>query len=106
MASWRDLLGLNPYEFLSARVSEMGSKPSRCNACIPRSGIAGIPNGLSFPFLLGICIRRNGRDLYPFRFSESAAFIFWFGVLHMTLSTPGVFLPLLCVTRLTAKHLA
>src|SRR5664279_4965520 len=54
IASCVALSGLNPYEFQSALVSEMGSRAKRCNACIALSFIVGIPNGRTFPLLFGM----------------------------------------------------
>ncbi len=42
---------------------------------------------------------------YPRRFIDATALIFASGVFQMILSTPGVFLPLFSVTRLTANAL-
>ena len=104
MASWVDRFGLNPYAFGSALSSAIGTKAACHTACMQRSFIAGIESGLSFPDFLGICIRLDGRGVYPLLFSSLIIFIFWFGVFNVTPSTPGVLRPLLLVTRFTAKH--
>src|SRR5208282_286569 len=54
MASFVALSGLNPYEFLSAWVSEMGSKANKCTACIALSFIVGIPSGRILSLLFGM----------------------------------------------------
>ena len=63
LASAVDRSGLNPYEFLSAVVSETGSKASRWSACIARSFMVGIPSGRILPLLFGIYTRFNGSGL-------------------------------------------
>jgi hypothetical protein len=63
----------------------------------------GMPSGLIFPFFFGIITRRSGRAEYPRLFNDAIALVFAPGVFQMTLSTPGVFLPLFSVTRLTAN---
>ena len=54
IASAQERLGRKPYEFLSAIVSEIGSRASRCKACIALQRIDGIESGLSLPFLFGM----------------------------------------------------
>src|ERR1700740_259149 len=97
--------GLNPYEFGSAVGSATGSRASRCNACIALQRITGMPSGLLLPFFFGIITLRSGRAEYPRLFNDAIALVFAPGVFQMTLSTPGVFLPLFSVTRLTANAL-
>src|SRR5260370_25402385 len=43
------------------------------------------------------------RGKYPRLFNDAIALAFAAGVFHVTLSTPGVFLPLFSVTRFTAN---
>src|SRR4029077_14048809 len=45
IASAQDRCGRNPYEFLSALVSTMGSRAIKYKACIALSFIVGIPSG-------------------------------------------------------------
>ena len=49
IASAVERLGRNPYAFLSAIVSAMGSNASKCNACCARHVIVGIESGRIFP---------------------------------------------------------
>src|SRR5258708_21123979 len=65
--------------------------------------ITGRPGGLIFPSFSGIIPRRSGRAEYPRLFNDAIALVFALGVFQMTLSTPGVFLPLFSVTRFTAN---
>src|SRR5208283_2925784 len=54
IASCVDLSGLNPYEFLSALVSETGSRANKWTASIALSFIVGIPNGRILFLLFGM----------------------------------------------------
>ena len=61
IASCVDLFRLNPYELGSDTVSTAGSTPKLYSACIARSVIVGIPNGLfSFELGFGIYTRLTG----------------------------------------------
>src|SRR5260370_9156291 len=64
-----------------------------------------MPSGLNFPFFFGIITLRSGRAEYPRLFNDAIALVFALGVFQVTLSTPGVFLPLFSVTRFTANAL-
>src|ERR1700738_115382 len=62
-----------------------------------------MPSGLIFPFFFGIITRRSGRAEYPRLFNDAIALVFALDVFQVSLSTPGLFLPLFSVTRLTAN---
>src|ERR1700674_3638959 len=64
-----------------------------------------MPSGLNFPFFFGIITLRSGSAEYPRLFNDAIALVFALGVFQVTLSTPGVFLPLFSVTRFTANAL-
>src|ERR1700680_3262170 len=70
-----------------------------------RHFIAGMPRGLVRPFFFRRKPPRSGGGEYPRLFNDAIALVFALGVFQMTLSTPGVFLPLFSVTRLTASAL-
>ena len=86
----------NPYEYGSTLVSTTGSSASKCSACCARSSMVGIPNGLSWflSLLFGIYNRLKGSERYPRRLSNKMAPDLAAEVDHMTLSKPGVSLPL------------
>src|SRR2546427_8039699 len=64
-----------------------------------------IRGGLVLPFSFAQTTPRTGRGEYPRLFNDAIALVFATGVFHVTLSTPGVFLPSFSVTRLTANAL-
>src|SRR3984893_11312257 len=68
-----------------------------------RHFITGMPRGLVRLFFFRIKPLRSGRVEYPRLFNDAIALVFAAGVFHVTLSTPGVFLPLFSVTRFTAN---
>src|SRR5262245_18769696 len=53
-ASAVERYGRSPYELGSARTSATGLRASRKRACIARSPIVGILNGLNLPFFFGM----------------------------------------------------
>lgn len=54
IASFVDLIGLKPNEFLSAVISDTGNRAIVNRACIHLSLMVGIPKYLIFPFVLGM----------------------------------------------------
>src|SRR6202158_6300149 len=81
----------------------MGSNASKWSACMARHFIAGMASRLVLPFFFRINTLRRGKGEYPRLFNDAIALVFATGVFHVTLSTPGVFLPLFSVTRFTAN---
>src|SRR5665648_1264356 len=59
----------NPYELLSAVVSDTGSRAIRYKACMALSFMVGIPNGRSFPLLFLMFTLFKGRGWYLLFFS-------------------------------------
>src|ERR1700687_2663349 len=80
----------------------MGSSASKWSACMARHFITGVQSALVLAFVLIINPLRGGRGESPRLFNDAIALVFAPGVFHVTLSTPGVFLPSFSVTRLTA----
>src|SRR5258707_9959452 len=63
----------------------------------------GMPGCLALRFVFRIKPRQSERAKKPRLFNDAIALAFAAGVFHVTLSTPGVFLPLFSVTRFTAN---